>query len=190
MAEQETDNTLDDDGIEIIEYLSTVLIVLPPEQFDEQVMRCVRSSLAVVHVGTRSVSTEFDEMVRGRLQDEFLVGGVLADESMEGYSGVVFVGGEGAKALCSDEDAIRLAKEAKASGKMIAAWGEAVGVLAHASIVKGVKVTGSPEYAQALKGAGAKVGTRQVEQSGSIVTGYDSTVGMRFGKALAHVVSV
>ena len=73
---------------------------------------------------------------------------------------------------------------------MIAAWGEAVGVLAHAAIVKGVKVTGSPEYAQALKGAGAKVGTRQVEQSGSIVTGYDSTVGMRFGKALAQVVSV
>ncbi|MDE0891844.1 MAG: hypothetical protein OSB14_06645, partial [Planctomycetota bacterium] len=87
MAEQDTDKPLDDDGIEIIDYLSTVLIVFPPDQFDEQVMRCVRSSLAVVHISTRSVSTEFDEMVRGRLQDEFLVEGVLAGESMEGYSG-------------------------------------------------------------------------------------------------------
>jgi protease I len=129
-------------------------------------------------------------MVRGRLQDEFLVEGVLAGESMDGYTGVVFVGGEGAKALCSDEDAIRLAKEAKAAGKMIAAWGEAVGVLASASVVKGVKVTSLPELAEDLKKAGAKVGTRQVESSGVIVTGYDSTVGMRFGKELAQIVSV
>ena len=190
MADQETEKPLDDDGIEIIDYLSTVLVVFPPEQFDEQVMRCVRSSLAVVHISTRSVSTEFDEMVRGRLQDEFLVEGVLAGESMDGYTGVVFVGGEGAKALCSDQDAIRLAKEAKAAGKMIAAWGEAVGVLASASVVKGVKVTSLPELAEDLKRAGAKVGTRQVESSGVIVTGYDSTVGMRFGKEIAQIVSV
>ena len=97
---------------------------------------------------------------------------------------------EGAKVLCSDQDAIRLAKEAKAAGKMIAAWGEAVGVLASAAVVKGVKVTSLPECADALRAAGAKVGTRQVESSGTIITGYDSTVGMRFGKELAQVVSV
>ena len=48
MADQDTDKTLDDDGVEIIDYLSTVLIVLPPEQFDEQVMRCARSRRLVV----------------------------------------------------------------------------------------------------------------------------------------------
>ena len=114
MADQDTDKPLDDDGVEIIDYLSTVLVVLPPEGFDEQVMRCARSSLAVLHIATRSVSSEFDEMVSGRLQDEFLVEGVLADESMEGYSGLVIVGGEGAKTLWTDADAIRLAKEAAA----------------------------------------------------------------------------
>ncbi|MCH2102896.1 MAG: DJ-1/PfpI family protein [Planctomycetes bacterium] len=190
MADQDTDKPLDDDGVEIIDYLSTVLVVLPPEGFDEQVMRCARSSLAVLHIATRSVSSEFDEMVSGRLQDEFLVEGVLADESMEGYSGLVIVGGEGAKTLWTDADAIRLAKEAAAQGKMIGAWGDAVGVLASAGVVSGVKVTGSSDCHVALKKAGAKLSTRQVVSSGMIVTGLDGTVGMRFGKALAQVVTV
>lgn len=190
MAEQNTDKPLDDDGVEIIDYLSTVLIVFPPDEFDEQVMRCARSSLAVVHIGSRSVSSEYDEMVIGRLQDEFLVEGVLEGESMEGYSGLVIVGGEGAKALWSDANAIRLVQEAAAQGKMIGAWGEAVGVLASAGVVSGVKVTGSPDCREALKKAGAKVSTRQLVSSGTIVTGLDATVGMRFGKKLAQVVSV
>ena len=190
MADQDTDKPLDDDGVEIIDYLSTVLIVFPPDDFDEQVMRCARSSLAVVHIFSRSVSSEYDEMVIGRLQDEFLVEGVLSDESMEEYSGLIIVGGEGAKSLWSDADAIRLVKEAAAGGKMIGAWGHAVGVLASAGVVSGVKVTGSSDCHDALKKAGAKLSTRQVVSSGKIVTGLDETVGMRFGKALAQVVSV
>ena len=190
MADQDTDKRLDDDGIEIIDYLSTVLVVLPAEQFDEQVMRCARSSLAVVHISTRSVSTEYDEMVSGRLQDEFLVEGVLEGESMEGYTGVVIVGGEGAKELCTNADAIRLVQEAAAAGKLIGAWGDAVGVLANAGVVSGVKLTGSASCRVAMEKAGAVVSTRQVVVSGNYVTGYDSTVGMRFGKALAQVVSV
>ncbi len=189
MTDQNTDK-LDDDGVEIIDYLSTVLIVLPPVGFDEQVMRCARSSLASVHIATRPVSSEYDELVSGRMQDEFLVEGVLKEESMDGYSGLLIVGGEGAKALWTDEDAIRLAREAAAQGKMIAAWGDAVGVLASAGVVSGVKVTGSPDCREALMKAGAKVGTRQVVSSGAIVTGLDATVGMRFGKKLAQVVSV
>jgi len=190
MADQDTDKTLDDDGVEIIDYLSTVLMVLPPEQFDEQVMRCARSSLEMVHIATRAVSSEYDELVSGRLQDEFLVEGVLKEETMESYSGLVIVGGEGAKALRSDVDVIRLLQEAAAQGKMIGAWGEAVGALASAGVVSGVKVTSSADCREDLKRAGAKVSTRQVVSSGNIVTGLDATVGMRFGKKLTQVVSV
>ena len=190
MAEQDTEKRLDDDGIEIIDYLSTVLVVMPADQFDEQVMRCARSSLATVHISTRSVSTEYDEMVSGRLQDEFLVEGVLEGESMENYSGLLIVGGEGAMELSANADALRLVQEAAAAGKMIGAWGDAVGVLASAGVVSGVKLTGSASCSGALKSAGAKVSTRQVVSYRNFVTGYDSTIGMRFGKALAQVVSV
>jgi putative intracellular protease/amidase len=190
MADQDKDKKLDADGIEIIDYLSTVLIVLPAKGFDEMVMRCVRSSLEVVHVATRSVSTEYDEMVVGRLQDEFLVEGVLGDASMEDYSGIVIVGGEGAEELSSNADAIRLVQEAASAGKMIGAWGEAVGVLASAGVVRGVKLTAPASCSEELRKAGAKVGTRQLMTSGNFVTGFDKTIGMRFGKALAQVVSV
>ena len=124
------------------------------------------------------------------MQDEFLVEGVLKEESMEGYSGIVIVGGEGAKELCANADAIRLVQEAAAAGKLIGAWGDAVGVLANAGVVSGVKLTGSASCRVALEKAGASVSTRQVVVSGNYVTGYDSTVGMRFGKALAQAVSV
>ena len=124
------------------------------------------------------------------MQDEFLVEGVLEDESMEGYSGVVIGGGEGAKELGTNADAIRLVQEAAAAGKLIGAWGDAVGVLANAGVVSGVKLTSSASCRVAMEKAGAVVSTRQVVVSGNYVTGYDSTVGMRFGKALAQVVSV
>jgi putative intracellular protease/amidase len=146
--------------------------------------------LEVVHVATRSVSTEYDEMVVGRLQDEFLVEGVLGDASMEDYSGIVIVGGEGAAELSSNADAIRLVQEAARAGKMIGAWGEAVGVLASAGVVRGVKLTAPASCSEELRKAGAKVGTRQLMTSGNFVTGFDKTIGMRFGKALAQVVSV
>ena len=114
----------------------------------------------------------------------------LIDELMEDYSGVVIVGGEGAKELWTNADAIRLVQEAAAAGKSIGAWGEAVGVLASADVVSEVKLTGPACCTEALQKAGAKVSTRQIESSGNFVTGYDSTVGMRFGKALAQAVSV
>ena len=190
MADQDKDKRLDQDGVEIIDYLSTVLLILPPSEFDEQVMRCARSSLETVHIATRSVSTEYEEMVIGRLQDEFLVEGVLKDESMADYSGVVVVGGEGAKALCTNADVIRLVQEAAQAGKLIGAWGEAVEVLASAGVVAGVKLTVPASCREALVKAGAKVGSRQVMTSGNFVTGYDSTIGMRFGKALAQAVPV
>ena len=104
--------------------------------------------------------------------------------------GIVIVGGEGAAELSSNADAIRLVQEAASAGKMIGAWGEAVGVLASAGVVRGVKLTAPASCSEELRKAGEKVGTRQLMTSVNFVTGFDKTIVMRFGKALAQVVSV
>lgn len=193
MAEKKTaeaDPATDEYGRTIHQYVSTVLVVLPSSDYSEETFRYARSCLYNVHVHTRSVSREHGEMIRGRLQDEFLVDGDLAGETMDAYSGVLFVAGAGARALAEDADAVRLATEAHQAKKLVAAWGDSVAVLAKAGVVKGLRVTGSPDLAADLKRAGGKFTGVQVERSGHVVTGLDDTAGFRFGKALIEVVGI
>lgn len=193
MADKQTEDAgqeLDADGLPIQTYISTVLVVVPSKDFGEQALRYARSCLHNVHVGTRSVSTEYDEMVKGRLQDEFLVDGKIAGVSLDGYSGVIFAGGKGALELAENADALRLAREAQAGGKLIGAYGEALAVLVRAGVVKGKKVTGSKQFADDVKRAGGKYQTAQLVTSGTLVTALDESAGMRFGKALAAVVEI
>lgn len=193
MADKHTDDAgpqLDADGLQIQTYISTVLVVVPPKDFGEQALRYARSCLHNVHVGTRSVSTEFDAMVTGRLQDEFLVDQQIAGVSLDGYSGVIFAGGKGALEVADNPDAQRLAREALSSNKLIGAWGEALAVLVKAGVVKGKRVTGSKQLAGDVKRAGGKYCTAQVVTCGRMVTALDESAGMRFGKALVSVVEI
>jgi len=189
-AEADPNAELDEDGLVVQKHRSRVLVVVPRAEFGDESLRYARSSLHNVNVGTWSVATEFDELIKGRLQDEFLVDGRLAGTRMDEFSGVVFVGGEGAEALAEDADAVRIAREAAQAGKLIGAWGHATLILARAGILKGVKVTGHPDVAEAVRRVGGRFTGRQLEASGPIITARDDAVGMRFGKALADIVGI
>jgi len=190
MAHDDTDLELDEDGLVVQTYQSMVLVVMPPAGYGEQTLRYARSSLYNVHVGTVSVSTETDELIKGRLQDEFMVDGPLAGETIERYSGVLFVGGEGALALVQNADALRLAREAAGDGKLVAAWGQAVGILGEAGVLKGRRFTGPPELRDTARRFGGKYTSREVEVHKNVVTGKDDAVGMRFGQRLAQIVGI
>ena len=112
MAKQEPE--LDEHGLAIHTYVSMVLVVLPTSDYAETTMRYARSALYNVHVGTRVVAAQDEEMLVGELQDELQPDGLLKDASMDDYSGVIFCGGPGALQLAEDPDAQRLAKEAAA----------------------------------------------------------------------------
>jgi protease I len=180
----------DADGLVVQQYTSTVLVVVPPSDFAEQTLRHARSSLYNVHVGTWSVSTNSGDLIKGRLQDEFQVDGDIAQATMEPYSGVIFVGGEGAMQLAENEHALRLAREAAAAGKMIGAWDRSVVILARAGILKGRRVTGAPEVRDLVERAGGRFTGRQLERDGVLVTAVDEAVGIRFGKTLAQIVGI
>jgi putative intracellular protease/amidase len=181
---------LDADGLVVQKYKSVVLLVVPPSEYGEECLRYARSSLYNVHVGTRSVSTNAGELIKGRHQDEFMVDEALEGVSLEAYSGVIFVGGEGAAKLADNPDALRLAREAAQSRKLLAAWGRSVEILARAGVVKGKRVTGDAQLRALVEKAGGKFSTRQVEVDGQLVTGLDEAAGMRFGKALAAIVGI
>jgi protease I len=186
----ETTEELDDDGLVVQKYDSLVLVVLPPEDFGDQILRYARSSLYNIHVGTWSVSTVTDEMIKGRLQDEFMVDGPLAGCKMDDYSGILLAGSDGSNPLAADAAVLQLVREAHAAGKLIAGWGNALDVMVKAGVVKGAKVTGSEDLAASTKSAGGKFTGRQIQVSGHIITAADESAGMRFGQALAEEVRI
>lgn len=190
---EQAEEELDDDGLVVQRYDSTVLVVLPPKGFGEQILRYARSALYNVHVGTYSVSTVVDDLIRGRLQDEFMVDGPLAEADMDQYSGILIAGGEGGEEgsdLSQDEKVLGLVRAAAADEKLVASWGNAVSVLARAGVVKGYKVTGDPAFKRLVSEAGGKFTGRQIEASRNVITARDEGAGMRFGQALAELVRI
>ncbi len=185
MSDTTIDKQLDADGIEIIHHERMVLVVLPPAGFGEQNLRYVRSTLMDVHVGTRSVSTETEELVKGRLQDEFLVDYALEEANMDDYSGILLAGDDGqCSALSGEAKVLDLVRKAAAQGKLLAAWGNAVGILAEAGVLKRKKVTGSDRVREQVLQAGARWTGREVAQHENIVTARDEAAGMRFAQSV------
>ena len=191
MSSQESapDGEVDQDGIKIPSYRSMVLVVVPEREFAEESLRYARACLQGVQVGTRSVSTNTETPVSGRLQDEFLVDGALSDARMEEYAGVLFVGGEGALELAENPDAQRVAREATQAGKPIGVWGHGLAILARAGVLQGRRVTGAPELEPAIRSAGGRYTGLEVEVCGSLVTARDDAAGLRFGLALAGILA-
>jgi len=181
---------VDEYGLVVHKYVSTVLVVVPPSGYAETTLRYARSALFNVHVGTKVISSQEGALLRGELQDEFEVDGSLAQETMAPYAGLILCGGEGAAWLAEQPDVLRLVREAREQDKLIGAFGLAVGALARAGVLKKQRVTGDPSLKQALAAAGARYGGTQVETDGKLVTGLDDASGFRFGKALVQVVRI
>ena len=181
---------LDEHGLVIHKYVSTVLVVVPSKDYAETTLRYARSSLFNVHVGTYSVSTVDDGLIHGTLQDEFQVDGPIQDARMEDFSGVLFCGGPGALEMAEHPEAQRLAREAMAQDKLVGAWGHSVAVLARADVVRKRKLTGDPSQRAALEKAGAVYTGTQNQRDGKLVTAYDDAAGLRFGKALVQLIQI
>ena len=181
---------LDELGLVVHKYTSTVLVIVPPTGYGETTLRYARSSLFNVHVGSRVVSSQDGAFLRGELQDEFQVDGSLASESLAPYSGLILCGGVGAPWLAEQVDVLRLVREASEQDKLLGAWGLAVAALAKANVVRKRRVTGDRSLRAALEAAGGRYVGTQVERDGKLVTGLDDASGFRFGKALVQVVRI
>ncbi len=194
MADKEAqaqEEGLDENGLVIHHYESTVLVVVPVRDFAETTLRYARSALFNVHVDTRSVSADDSGLIQGSLQDEFQVDQALDETvSLDAFSGVIFCGGPGALEMAENADVQRLAKEAAEAGKLLAAWGDSVAVLAKSGVARGKRLTGNPALESMLKDAGAKYRKSQVQVDGALVTAVDDSAGLRFAKSLVQVIGI
>ena len=96
------------------------------------------------------------------------------------YDAIVFIGGD--RYPGDNADAIRIAKEGAAEGKVLAAFSLGIRTLFKTDLLKGKRVaTGDTFWAQK---AGATVSTAPVEQDGRIITG-GYTVPRQFAETVA-----
>ncbi len=185
-AKQETD----EHGLVVHRYASQVLVVVPPRDYAETTLRYARSALFNVHVGTWVVSSDERSLLKGELQDEFQVDGVLSGVALEPYSGLLLCGGAGALWLADQADVLRLVREAREQDKLLGGWGLSVAALAKAGVIRGRRVTGDRALREMIEDAGGRYTGAQIERDGKLVTALDDAAGFRFGKALVQIVRI
>jgi protease I len=123
----------------------------------------------------------YEEIVRADL--------ALTDVKMDQFDAVVFVGGMGADTYFKDAEAHRIAKEAAAGKKLVAAICIAPTILAKAGLLTGRKVTAYSSEKSGIEEAGGTYVNKQVvvDTAGEfpLLTGAGPDAAAEFGQALA-----
>jgi SagB-type dehydrogenase family enzyme len=118
------------------------------------------------------------------------LGGIAASEitidnlKVEDYEAVVFIGGPGVAEYFNNPAVLRIAREASARNKVIAAISAAPMILANAGVLRGIRATGLPQQREQMKKTGAQFTGSAVEREGHIVTASDSSAAVPFARAI------
>ena len=114
---------------------------------------------------------------------------LVSDISADDFDAIVYVGGGGSAEYFDNPDALSLAKDAAARGKVIAAICIAPRTLANAGLLKGVKATCFESERDALIKLGADFQDVPVACDGKIVTGSGPHAAAEFGRTIAQALA-
>ncbi len=171
-----------------------VLMVVAAENFrDEELFDTGRM---LVGAGAHLVvaSTVKGEKIKGMLGGKTVADILLKEVKITDYDAIVFVGGSGASQYWDDETAHKLAVDALAARKLIAAICIAPVTLARAGLLKGKKATCWPGTKGELEKAGAiyikaDVAVTKLSRGEVIVTASGPKVAGAFGRKLVELLN-
>ena len=164
---------------EIPKTVKKVVLVVPPQQYADTELIDTQRIFKDAGVTTTIASSKF-----GALQG--MLGALTASDvtldnlKVEDYDAVVFIGGPGVAEFINNPAALKVAREAYAMGRIVAAIGSAPAILSNAGILRGMRATGPVQQREQMKKAGAQFTGRAVERDGLIITANDSTVAAQF----------
>ncbi|TSC80673.1 MAG: protease I [Candidatus Peregrinibacteria bacterium Gr01-1014_25] len=125
---------------------------------------------------------------RGKLGGSEQATVALKDVRVGDYDRIAYIGGPGAAAYAKDPEALRIARETVAAGKVLGAICIAPTILAAAGVLKGKKATvwnEDGQQSQVLRDAGATYTGEPVTVDGRMVTADGPASAEVFGKTLA-----
>ncbi len=172
--------------------MKRVLFVIAPEKFRNEEYFVPKKILEdggieVVTASTKKVASGF--MLRRAKVDV-----LISNASMEGFDGIIFAGGPGARVFFEDKQVMDLVRDAYSADKIVAAICIAPVILAHADILRGKKATvwSSEEDAtgidEILRG-GAQFDSAPVVRDGSVITADKPSHAKAFGEAILEALS-
>ena len=166
--------------------MAKVLLAVAPERFRDEELFVTRKELE-----QRGHVTTVGSTRRGKCPGSR--GGsatatvALSEARAEDYDAIVFVGGGGSRMLFGDEDALRLARQGHALGRIMAAICLAPVILANAGVLRGKKATVAGTQAKAIEAKGARYMGPGVTVDGSVVTGNAPKASRLFGQTIADL---
>ena len=165
--------------------MKNVLMIIAPENFRDEELFHTKEELEKVSKVTiaSKVVGEVTGMLGGKAVSEISIN----DVNVYNYDAIVFVGGSGASVYFLDSYALKIARDAFDSGKIVAAICIAPSILANAGILAGKKTTSYPTEKNNLIDNGANYTGKPVEVDGKIVTGVGPQAAHEFGKAIAEL---
>jgi len=170
-----------------------ILLILPKNQYCEGELAGVLEALAEAGLSWVALSKSGRE-ASGLAGGRFQPGGVIVDwDRQPGFAGkyeaVILIGGRGAKKFLWDDPIVpQILTDHHRAGKLIAACGLAVAVLARAGFLAG-EASGpddDPAFLEEMARAGAALSAEPVTRSGNIVTGRGASAAGDFGRCIVR----
>ena len=163
-------------------------MVVPPERFRDEELFDTR---AVVEAGGHHVvvaSTRAGECLGSRGGRVYAEAALDAQRAAD-YDAIVFVGGGGSRLLWRDEDALRLAREAADTAKVLGAICLAPVILGNAGVLQGRAATVSGSEARTIEACGATYTGPGVTVDGSIITANGPKSSALFGQRIVDLLA-
>ena len=160
-----------------------VLMIIAPKDFRDEELAEPKAAFEKAGYAITLASTTTSE-VKGmfglKAKPDKLISAVAAKD----YDAVVFIGGSGSTVLFENADAKRLAREAVAENKILAAICLSPSILARAGVLKGLKATVWESEATTLTKNGATYVDQPVVREGKIITAFGPPAAKEYAKAI------
>ena len=163
------------------------VLIIARKIFRDEELFDTQKALEAAHVKTTVASSALGNCT-GKLGAVAVSTMKLEEIDADQFDAIVFVGGGGAAEYYDNQTALKLAKDAVAKGKVLAAICIAPRILANAGLLKGITATCFESEAENIKKLGANYTGADIEQDGNIITANGPHASTQFGETIAAAI--
>jgi len=164
------------------------VLIIAREIFRDEELFDTQKAIEVAGIET-TVASSIVGTCKGKLGATAQATMLVSDISADDFDAIIFVGGGGAMEYYENCDALNLAKDAYAKGKIVAAICIGPRILANAGLLKSKTATCFESEADALDKLGANYTGKDVERDGRIITANGPHAAEEFGTAIAKAIA-
>jgi len=163
-----------------------VLLIVAPVDYNEKEYDTTKKVLEGAGLNVITGSTKLGEL-KGKDNGTAESSITLKDADATDYSGIIFIGGDGALTFSNDKNAQRIVEDSVSQSKILCAIDVAPVTLAKAGALKGKRATVSATQQTQITSEGASYSGRTVEEDGYVITGNGPDASEEFAQTILRI---